>query len=118
MKKAINAHDVEFYIDEEKGVVVAKVPGWLFEREVNARLDELYPNRRGVNREQRIGIAKLSPEDKWDERKGKRVALAKVNMHFEHYISQFVNDIIAHYLANVGNTVEAMNALDKEKHSD
>lgn len=75
---------ITYYIDEEKGTVVCKLRGTMFDVEdaMLAHCDCMDFNRFYVMKDCYEGKAHCSPEDKWDKEKGKRIALCRALMSY------------------------------------
>jgi hypothetical protein len=98
-------HYVEYFENEEKGVVVCKLKNCFTVRK--CAID--YLNKMGdwaikdafaaysasvdENKQQKIGIAHLADGDIWDSRTGRKVAKTKLETHVSNYFLKVLDSI-------------------------
>ena len=107
MKVRVGKEDCIFYINEEKRTVTCLIKyiddrpviyaAHNFLSELEFKNIQIWPD--GIDnyiKRQYVGVAKCSPEDKWDEETGKKLAFARAKMAFyKDFFHTFSNYICA-----------------------
>lgn len=130
IKQVSGGGNVTYYINEEAGVVVAKINAEEYEPfnvaesvitklrkadEHNAPYDVFYCGGHGLMLDKSyVGVARCSPEDKFDLETGKRIALARAQVKYHTALHDSLYEI-AMYFMEIGASINRRSYFEAEQ---